>query len=252
VAVASHELQTPLTTLRMTLLMLQEASDVLPARPRELLATSLFGVEQLTGIVHEFLDLTRIEAGELRLNLEPVDLSPVLAEAVHRIEAPAQGLGVLLRMRIDPSLPQISADRVRMRAVFDNILSNALKYTPEGGIITVQALHQPPDTPDQGETLAISIVDTGPGIPPSFRSRIFDKFFRLEHHHEGRRPCPRGAGIGLYMCRQIIQLHGGEISCDAGFHERGTCITVRLPAIRIAEVPAKAYAPAWDDRVSRV
>ena len=74
VAVASHELQTPLTTLRMTLLMLQEASDGLPARERELVATSLIGVEQLTETVHEFLDLTRIEAGELRLNLEPVHL----------------------------------------------------------------------------------------------------------------------------------------------------------------------------------
>ena len=242
VAVASHELQTPLTTLRMTLLMLQEASDELPARQRELLATSLFGVEQLAEIVHEFLDLTRIEAGELRLNLEPVALSSVLAEAVHRIEAPARGLGVLLRIRIDPSLPQISADRVRMRAVFDNILSNALKYTPEGGIITIQGRRQPPQNPEQGEMIAISIIDTGPGIPPSFRSRIFDKFFRLEHHQEDRRPCPRGAGIGLYMCRQIIQLHGGEISCDAGSHERGTCITVRLPAMPMAEMPAKAYA----------
>ena len=242
VAVASHELQTPLTTLRMTLLMLQEASDVLPARQRELLATSLFGVEQLAEIVHEFLDLTRIEAGELRLNLEPVALSSVLAEAVHRIEAPARGLGVQLRIRIDRSLPQISADRVRMRAVFDNILSNALKYTPDGGVITIQGLRQPHESPEHGEMLAISIVDTGPGIPLSFRSRIFDKFFRIEHHQKDRRPCPRGAGIGLYMCRQIIQLHGGEISCDAGFHERGTRITVRLPAMRMAEVPAKAYA----------
>ena len=74
VAVASHELQTPLTTLRMTLLMLQEAADGLPARERELVATSFIGVEQLTETVHEFLDLTRIEAGELRLNLDPVHL----------------------------------------------------------------------------------------------------------------------------------------------------------------------------------
>ena len=77
VAVASHELQTPLTTLRMTLLMLQEGSDRLPERQRELVATSLIGVEQLTETVHEFLDLTRIEAGELRLNLEPVHVPAV-------------------------------------------------------------------------------------------------------------------------------------------------------------------------------
>ena len=86
VAVASHELQTPLTTLRMTLLMLQEACEVLPDRPRALVATSLIGVEQLTEIVHEFLDLTRIEAGELRLNLEPVAVSAIIAEALRRVE----------------------------------------------------------------------------------------------------------------------------------------------------------------------
>ena len=96
IAVASHELQTPLTTLRMTLLMLQEASDVLPQRQRELVATSLIGVEQLTETVHEFLDLTRIEAGELRLNLEPVQVGAAIAESVRRVEAQANAQGIRL------------------------------------------------------------------------------------------------------------------------------------------------------------
>ncbi len=90
VAVASHEFQTPLTTLRMTLLMLQEGSDRLPTRQQELVATSLIGVEQLGEIVHEFLDLTRIEAGELRLNCEPVHLPLVVAEALRRAEGQAR------------------------------------------------------------------------------------------------------------------------------------------------------------------
>ena len=84
VAVASHELQTPLTTLRMTLLMLKEAAGALPARERELVDTSLIGVEQLSETVHEFLDLTRIEAGELRLNVEPVHLSALFTEVADR------------------------------------------------------------------------------------------------------------------------------------------------------------------------
>ena len=78
--------------------------------------------------------------------------------------------------------------------------------------------------------VSISIVDTGPGIPAAFRSRIFDKFFRLEHHQTEARPAARGAGIGLYMCRQIVELHGGDISCSSSTDDRGTCITVRLPA----------------------
>ena len=93
IAVASHELQTPLTTLRMTLLMLQEASQQLPKRERELVATSLIGVEQLSETVHEFLDLTRIEAGELRLNFEPVRISLVIAEAIRRVDGQAKGAG---------------------------------------------------------------------------------------------------------------------------------------------------------------
>jgi two-component system, NtrC family, sensor histidine kinase KinB len=242
VAVASHELQTPLTTLRMTLLMLQEASDVLPARERELLTTSLIGVEQLAEIVHEFLDLTRIEAGELRLNLEPVALIAVISEAVNRIEAQARGLGVPVRVSIDPNLPHVSADPVRLRVVFDNILSNALKYTPKGGSVLIQGGLEASPTAADRELLSISITDTGPGIPALFQSRIFDKFFRLEHHHEDGRPRPRGAGIGLYMCRQIIELHGGHISCGSGSNEDGTRITVRLPAIRMAELPASQYA----------
>jgi NtrC-family two-component system sensor histidine kinase KinB len=238
IAVASHELQTPLTTLRMTLLMLREAADVLPARQRELVSTSLIGVDQLTEIVHEFLDLTRIEAGELRLELEPVALSSTISEAIHRIDAQARAQDVSLRITIESDLPPISADPVRMRAVFDNILSNALKYTPKGGYISIRALRERSGNLQDGEVLSVNIIDTGPGIPESFRSRIFDKFFRLEHQQRDGRPCARGAGIGLYMCRQIIELHGGHISCGAGPHERGTCITVRLPALRMAEIPA--------------
>ena len=231
VAVASHELQTPLTTLRMTLLMLREAAHVLPTRQRELVATSLIGVEQLSETIHEFLDLTRIEAGELRLNLEPVEVFAVIAEARRRAEGQAGVQGISLSTRVDPDLPRISADPLRLRAVFDNILSNALKYTPKGGSISVESRRRLPDHADEPETVAISIADTGPGIPAAFRSRIFDKFFRLEHHQTEPRPTARGAGIGLYMCRQIVELHGGLISCSSGVGDRGTCITVTLPAI---------------------
>ena len=147
VAVASHELQTPLTTLRMTLLMLQEASAVLPARQRELVATSLIGVEQLTEIVHEFLDLTRIEAGELRLNLEPVAVSAVIADALRRVEGQAAVQRVSLRASVAADLPPIPADPFRLRAVFDNILSNALKYTPAGGNVSIESVHEAAGTP---------------------------------------------------------------------------------------------------------
>jgi NtrC-family two-component system sensor histidine kinase KinB len=242
VAVASHELQTPLTTLRMTLLMLREASDALPQRQRELVATSLIGVEQLTETVHEFLDLTRIEAGELRLNIEPLHVATLIGEARRRVEAQARAQGILLTARVDQDLPPISADALRLRSVFDNILSNALKYTPGAGEIRIEARLVSANHTDEASGVSVSITDTGPGIPLLYRSRIFDKFFRLEHH-QGQPPHARGAGIGLYMCRQIVELHGGTISCSAGTGERGTCITVTLPA-RTASEAAVVREPA--------
>jgi NtrC-family two-component system sensor histidine kinase KinB len=169
VAVASHEFQTPLTTLRMTLLMLKEGSDRLPTRQQELIATSLIGVEQLGEIVREFLDLTRIEAGELRLNLEPVHVSAVVADAFRRAEAQAKVQGISLSWQIDPDLPQISGDPLRLRAVFDNILSNALKYTPRGGTVTIQSRRIVPTDVDDAVTVSISLIDTG---VRAFRPRI--------------------------------------------------------------------------------
>ena len=130
---------------------------------------------------------------------------------------------------VDSDLPRIVADPLRLRAVFDNILSNALKYTPGGGTVVIESHRLAAAALDQPDTVSISITDTGPGIPSAFRSRIFDKFFRLEHHHAETRPGARGAGIGLYMCRQIVELHEGEIACTAGAGERGTRITVSLP-----------------------
>jgi signal transduction histidine kinase len=235
VAVASHELQTPLTTLRMTLLMLQESAEVLPKRQRDLVATSLIGVEQLAEIVHEFLDLARIEAGELRLNLERLHLPSLVADAVRRVESQANAQSILLELCVDPELPRILGDAVRLRAVLDNILSNALKYTPAGGRITVESQATSSALNDAG-TVSVIVSDTGPGIPAAFRSRVFDKFFRLEHHLSDTHPPARGAGIGLYMCRQIVELHGGSIVCDSGADGRGTCITVTLPAVMAAEV----------------
>jgi len=229
VAVASHELQTPLTTLRMTLLMLRESAASLPERPRELVATALIGVEQLHEIVHEFLDLARIEAGELRLTMEPIHLSAVVAEVLARVDAQATAKDIVIHTDVERDLPSVQADPLRLRAVFDNVLSNALKYTPATGSISVTA--QCIEHAAAGaEVVAVSVSDTGPGIPAAFRSRIFDKFFRLEHHDAAAGSRTRGAGIGLYMCRQIVELHGGQIACTSGGDGSGTTITIQLPA----------------------
>ncbi|RJS23279.1 hypothetical protein DRW03_13320 [Corallococcus sp. H22C18031201] len=227
VAVASHELGTPLTTLRMTLLMLQESAASLSPRNQELVRTSLGGVEQLAETVDEFLDLTRIEAGQLKLSRERISPVDLATECVRRCRARTEDAGPRVELTVAGAPSTFWADPVRLRVVLDNLLTNALKYTPPSGQVVLSV-----DTPGQGgqRTVRITVTDSGPGVPEEFRERIFDKFFRVEHHRPGTETGTRGSGIGLYLCRQIVELHGGSIRCQQGDGGTGAMFLVSLPA----------------------
>jgi signal transduction histidine kinase len=224
VAVASHELKTPLTTLRMNLLLLRERADNLTARQTELLAAAVQAAEELAETIDELLDLTRIEAGQLRLQRERVDLDVLVEQAAHSLRPRFQDAAI--RLRIVHETPAIlpSGDAARLRIVLLNLLDNALKYTPSGGEVAVR-LTSSNDTPPR---LRIIVSDTGLGVPAEFRERIFEKFFRVEHHQEGEGKGAHGAGIGLYLCRQIVEAHGGSIRCESGADGRGTQFAIQL------------------------
>jgi NtrC-family two-component system sensor histidine kinase KinB len=227
VAVASHELRTPLTTMRLTLSMLQEGAGGLAPREREIVETALLGVEQLSTIVDEFLDLTRIEAGQLRLAWDRVDVRALVAQAARAAAPRFEEAGVAFTTTFaEGAPPVISGDAARLQVVLGNALTNALKYTPRGGSVGIAASSGP-----AGLTLAVT--DTGNGVPPEYRERIFEKFFRVEHH-TGQDGGARGAGIGLYVSRQIVEAHGGSITAGPGRDGRGTTITIALPAERAA------------------
>jgi NtrC-family two-component system sensor histidine kinase KinB len=224
IAVASHELRTPLTTLRMTLLMLRENVAALPPRQQELVATCFAGVQQLGDTIDEFLDLTRIEAGQLRLNVDTVDVRALLEQLAQRWTARAKDQDVELAVRSSDA--RMNADAVRLRVVLDNLLSNALKYTPRGGRVHVETALVQSDVP----SVRITVTDSGPGVPAEYRSRIFEKFFRVEHHEPGSEKGTRGVGIGLYLCQQIVALHGGTILCTDGATGRGATISFDIPS----------------------
>jgi two-component system, NtrC family, sensor histidine kinase KinB len=227
VAVASHEFRTPLTTLKMTLLMLKERAERLEEHERALVNTALFGAEQLSSIVAKFLDLTQIEAGQLRLQRAKVDVQSLLAEAVRAIELACKEAGIEVTTKRAPDAPgSVWGDAGRLSAVLSNVLTNAIKYTPAGGRIEIVA------QPDHvaGEThLDIEVTDSGPGIDPELRERVFEKFFRVEHHRPGGDQGARGSGIGLYIAREIVRAHGGSISCLAGAEEKGARFVISLP-----------------------
>lgn len=224
VAVASHELRTPLTTMRMTLTMLHERAARYQPHDREVIETAMLGVEQLAVLVDEFLDLTRIEAGQLRLTWTRLSLRDLLARAVKTTEASAEQAGV--KLSFDSTDSELTADQARLMMVVSNLLSNAVKYTPAGGRIE---MHGSSDDAN----VTITVDDSGPGIPEEFRERVFERFFRVDTAPAS------GVGIGLYIARQVIEAHGGTLRCEAS-PLGGARFTATVPLEKRGKSPAHA------------
>jgi len=237
VAVASHELKTPLTTLRMTLHLLGERAENLSPRQHEILSAALLGGEELAGTIDELLDLTRIEAGQFRLMRERADLYALIGQAVAGLRLRYEDGGIDLRVDRQAASAVVRGDAARLRIVVANLLTNALKYTPRGGTVAIEV------TGDR--RLTVAVTDSGPGIPADFHERVFEKFFRIEHQRPWGSDGVRGAGIGLYLCRQIIEAHGGRITCGAGPAGRGTRIAFELDAIDSENGARHAEGGMW-------
>jgi NtrC-family two-component system sensor histidine kinase KinB len=230
IGVASHELKTPLTTLRMTLLLLGEETAGLTPRQREMLDAALRGCEELGGTIDELLDVTRIEAGQLRLDLAPVDLDPLLAQVLRGLRPRFDDAGVRVRVVRDCERCVVQGDAARLGTVLTNLLTNALKYSPAGGTVTVRLASGQNAGAAGGASLQGAVTDEGPGVPAEFRERVFEKFFRVEHHAAAGPNGVRGTGIGLYLCREIVKAHGGSILCEPGDAGVGTHVAFLLPA----------------------
>jgi signal transduction histidine kinase len=202
VATVAHEFRTPLTSLRMAVHLLSE-QVVGPLTPKQadLVFAAREECDRLQSIVDELLDLSRIQAErlELRANvLDPEQLITGVLDA-HRTEAEARH--AKLSAEVLPGMPAIVADRERLQLVLDNLISNAIKYGPDGGTVSVRAAQR-------GDMLRIEVADQGPGIPPEYRQAIFDKYVRVPG------AAPGGAGIGLYIAHEIVRAHGGDIGVD--------------------------------------
>jgi NtrC-family two-component system sensor histidine kinase KinB len=208
IAVTSHELKTPLTTLRMNLLLLGEEIRGLSARHREILGMAVQGCEELARTIDRLLDLSRIEAGKLRLAMERIDLNRLVDEVVKMYAPRFEEAELELAVVRDPAEAVVRGDPLRLAIVLSNLMTNAIKYTPAGGKVTVSMER------DGDDDIRVAVTDTGPGIPEDLRERVFEKFFRVEHVRPTER-APTGAGVGLYICRQIVEAHGGEIHCEA-------------------------------------
>ncbi len=212
---ASHELRTPVTGMQMAFSLLRERLRY-PAGSREsdLFDTVHEEMQRLVRLINDLLNFSRYQSGQQKLELEQCHIPELLEAARQRFEVNAAEQEVQLKLELQQPLPTLMLDRQQIERVMDNLLSNALRHTPKGGEVRLLARHH-------GERMILSVEDNGEGIPYSQQARIFEPFVQI-----GRRR--GGAGLGLALCKEIAQLHGGRI----GVHSRighGTIFYVALP-----------------------
>jgi two-component system, NtrC family, sensor histidine kinase KinB len=202
VATVSHELKTPLTSIRMVLHMLLEKGlgfGSLTTRQTKLVETARNDSERLLRILDSLLDIARLEAGGSSLAREPIHPADLVQGIVQEIRTTVQNLNLQIVTDIQPGLPAVTVDRVQIGHVFHNFISNAIKHSPPGGTIRLAALG------DEESGVEFSVRDEGPGVTEAFQSRVFDRFFRVPG--QGK----TGVGLGLSIAREIVVAHGGRV-----------------------------------------
>jgi signal transduction histidine kinase len=215
----SHELRTPLAAIQGFVdNLLDGITGPLTGKQRHYLIRVHDNVERLTRMVSDLLDLTRIEARKIELAPRAVDPGEWVAEAVEELRPLARARTIQVALEV-AGCPPVWGDPDKLHQVLTNLLSNALKFTPPGGRVTVTA------APEPGGLARLAVHDTGLGIPPDQRERVFDKFYQLGRVDGGR---PSGSGLGLTIARHLVDLHGGRVWVEDG-PQGGSTFVVLLP-----------------------
>ena len=220
-ATLSHELRNPLAPIRSVAELLKRAEDL----PPDLRAAATIlerQVHHMTHLIDDLLDMSRITAGRVRLQREPLDLSVLLAAALDSYRPVLEGARHEVTLSPPTAPVHVEGDRIRLTQVFSNILHNAAKYTPPAGRIRVRIQQE------AGEAV-VSVRDSGVGIPPPMLKYIFEPFVRLDASAEHG---DRGLGIGLTIAKTLIELHGGRIEATSEGPSQGSEFIVRLPAVQ--------------------
>jgi signal transduction histidine kinase len=204
IATVSHELKTPLTGVRMALYLLHERTvGELNERQADLVATAREDADRLLQTLNDLLDLAKLEQGPSQLHLDRVTPAALIEASVRETRELANAAKMVLRTEIKPDLPDLLIDRQRIAYVFTNLIGNAVKYSPPGGVIVVSAtLGQ---TRAARPSVRFSVKDEGVGIDPEQQEHVFERFYRVPGTNKN------GAGLGLSIAREIVLAHQGEI-----------------------------------------
>ncbi len=230
ISTVSHELRTPLTSIRSFSEILSDNPDLDPAERERFLTIVVKETERLTRLINEILDLAKMEAGRMDWQMIDIDPRSVIDDALAATGSLVASSSIVLKLEMDPWLPQVHADRDRLMQVIVNLISNAVKFCDhERGEVSILA-------GQLGGRLYIGVLDNGPGVPAGDRQIIFEKF------QESRGPLvdkPRGTGLGLAISRQIVEYFGGRIWVeDAPDRGAAFCFTLPVSRTNAADRPA--------------
>ncbi len=218
-----HDMRTPLTSIITGLQTVEHLEDA-PELRREFLGGALSGANRLLLMVNDLLDISKLESGQMTLRRQRLRIGEVMEEAAHLVAALARDKRLTLRQEGElaggVSGGLVEADREIVRRVLVNLLGNALKFTPEGGLITVRA------EPAAEGALCVSVIDTGPGIAPEHQARIFEKFYQVQPGATGG---VAATGLGLSFCKMAVEAHGGQIGVESA-PGQGSRFWFTLPA----------------------
>jgi len=205
VANVSHEMRTPICSLKglLGLLIKDKASD--PQVQREFLARAADDANRLAALVDELLDLSRLEAGELELQWDRIEVQTLIAETLHVLEGLAGEKRVSLQYEAPDTSLMLKGDRRRLQQVLTNLCSNAIDFSEANRTVRVTAGRE-------NDHLMVRVSDEGPGIPPDALPRLFNRFYQVDTVRKRR---GQGSGLGLYISKQIIEAHGGQIGVDS-------------------------------------
>lgn len=212
----SHELRTPIASLKVLLETLQGGALDDPKMAADFLNRALAEADRLAQMVNELGELSRIESGLVPLVKTPVAIGEVIGQVVERLSPQAERAGLTVDINNAGGLPRVMADAERISQVLVNIVHNAIKFTPAGGKITVSARVE-------GGRMLVSVTDTGIGIAPEDLPRVFERFYKADKSRSSG-----GTGLGLAIAKHIVQLHGGKIWVESQ-QGKGSTFTFSLP-----------------------
>jgi len=219
IATVSHELKTPLTSIQLAVyLLLDEKVGYLTPKQTGLLIAAQKNSDRLFEMIEELLDLARFEGGAALIEKKPVSSQQLVEDVASREKELVVSRGLELKVVTESHLPQVEISRARILQVFENFISNAVKYSPSGSVITLSARKE------DAKNVRFAVRDEGPGVPKGLSRRIFEKFFRISESGDD------GAGLGLSIAREIVLAHGGNVGVESG-EGKGSEFFFTLPAL---------------------